>query len=66
MLFTKMQDTLVLVYKALKADDVVKEKIKGIQRTPHALSAATAAVNMYFACIMRKARKRFISMTTAT
>lgn len=40
MLFTKMQDTLVLVYKALKADDVVKEKIKGIYNNPRAPDSA--------------------------
>lgn len=33
---TKMQDTLVLVYKALMADDVVREKIKCIYNNPRA------------------------------
>lgn len=33
---TKMQDTLLLVYKALKTDDVVKSKIKGIYNNPRA------------------------------
>ena len=40
MLFTKMQDTLVLVYKALKADDTVSAKIKGIYNNPRAPDSA--------------------------
>ena len=36
MLSTKMQDTTVLIYKALCADTVVKEKFKGIYNNPRA------------------------------